>query len=270
MSIRQAIRVWMWLLVLLLACTPGRRGPSQMTDPYGTVWTAKPGYAVANKTRMYVGPLGYFPGIWHQDISPFYLDRVRVGHYRWFPSVVIPGGGIDTLTLKAYIGQTVFLRGCFASVDIHPDPPWAMNTIGGILADAVVPVEDLGSDVIMFPELPCSLGGEEMDLTFRVANLLPHDLESARVILDVDGPYQFESGDERDTHGQCMQWDDTFKAHEEREFNVRLHRANWSHRRDETELLISVLFIGYVHPEGGIKPIYGLWKASRPVNPAGP
>jgi hypothetical protein len=268
MSVRQSIHVWIWLLVLILGCSPGRRAPSEMQGAHGTVWTAKPGYALANKTHIYVGPLGYLPGLWYQDVSPFYLERVRVGHYRWFPSVVIPGAGIDTLMLKDYIGQTVFIRGRYATVDIHADPPWAMNTIGGVLADAIIPVVDLASDVVMFPALPCSLGGEEIDLRFGITNPLPYDLESARVILDIDGPYQFESGEEIKTHSQCMQWGETFKASEAREFEFRLVRADWFPRRDDKELLMSVLFIGYASRADGIKPVYGLWKASRPVRPA--
>jgi hypothetical protein len=227
--------------------------------------TQEEGYVVSDVRRIYAGRVGHMPGRWFQSVSPFYLERVRVGHYRWFPDILIPSEGADSVTLDGYIGRDVFILGRPASVDIHPDEPMAIASILGVVAESVIPVDNRQQEVILFPELPCSLGGDEIHIALSVTNALPYDLEAARLIVDVEGPYQFGGGGKERTYEQCKQWNEKLKGLEKREFEFKLVRADWPSRRDDTLLLMSVLFIGYARGSDGIEPICALWKNSWPV-----
>jgi hypothetical protein len=267
MTMRHSIALRSCLVIMAIGLLPSLGHVQDVPSALGT-WSQEEGYAVHSATQIVAGRVGYMPGRWYQDVSPFYLERVRLGYYRWFPEILIPSEGVDSLTLAGYVGRDVLISGRSASIDIHPEQPMAIASILGLVTETIVPVENRVEEVIFFPELPCSLGEDEISVAFGVTNRLPYELKAARVIVDVEGPYQFGNGGKQYTYEQCKQWSGTFEALEQKEIEFNLVRADWSPRRDDTRLLMSIMFIGYARGPDGTEPIYALWKNRWPVMPA--
>lgn len=210
------------------------------------------------KNIIIAGPLQYAENYYHQKETNFYIERVRVGDFMWFPSAVIIAENITDSEAKSHIGKDVFVLGDSTIIRIYPSQPMQINSISAMIAERIIPVENKKSDVFSIIDLPQTMGEEETIIKFKIENPLPHDLDEAKIIIDFDGHFQFKDGkrNQYTTHNKQVSSD--FKAHEEKEFSFSLIPSDLY--RDKHHFAMSIMFLGYHEEDDTIKPVYAFWK----------
>jgi hypothetical protein len=260
MKIKPSFPVITLIVVLYVAGPLGSEHKQRSPSPQSRPDYLLSDYRVFDGVDIFAGPLGYKEGYWHQDVTSFYLIRARVGFFHWFPGAVILGSGMDTLSVRVCLGQDVFIRGRYADIPIHPPEPLMISSISGILAEDIVAVENREQEVFEFSGLPDTLDRPDLSVRFTAKNVLEHDLEEARLIMDLQGSFQFKDG-RRDAYtSHHKEWRPQFKGLEKMEFACELMLADTLHEKDRKMLAISVMFIGYARRGDEIEPVYALWK----------
>lgn len=219
-----------------------------------------PGSAALCRTQgdIVAGPLRFEKNYNYQDQTPFYIERVRVGEYAWFPSPVIiedPAGERDA---QPFIGKDVLVFGEYTQIPIAPPYQMEIDHIPALVARRVLPVENRQHTVFSIDKLPEGLDEKETDIKFTVINPLPYELDAAEIMVDLEGHFQFEDGRREQYTTHHRQINPVFKAHEKKEFRFSLVPSDLE--REKGHFAVSIMFWGYYVKDDVIEPAYAFWK----------
>jgi hypothetical protein len=208
--------------------------------------------------RFIAGPLRYEKNYHDQKETDFFIERIRVGDFYWFPSLLILSKNIPESEAKSYIGKDVLVFGDYTRIPVVLSQLLAISSWPAMVAKHIIPVENKKSDVFSIVGVPNVLDDEETIIKFKIKNPLPHDLDETKTIIDFDGHFQFKDGKRNryTTHNKQLSSD--FKAHEEKEFIFSLIPSDL--HRDKGHFAMSIMFLGYYAEDDTIKPVYAFWK----------
>lgn len=204
------------------------------------------------------GPLRYEKNYNYQDKTAFYIERVRVGEYAWFPSPVIINDCIDERDAKPFIGKDVLVFGEYTRIPITPPQRTEMDSISALVARRILPVENQQHTVFNIEELPDDLNEKGANIRFTVINPLPYELDAAEILIDLEGHFQFKEGSRQRYTTHHKQINPVFKAHEKKEFLFALIPSDLE--REKGHFAVSIMFWGYYVENDVIKPAYAFWE----------
>lgn len=204
------------------------------------------------------GPLRYESNNHCQNETPFYVERVRVGDYAWFPSPIIIGSEAGEEDLRPFVGKDVLVFGEYTRIPITSPQPTERDSVSALAARRILPVENRQRKVFTIVELPGELDEEETSIKFTVKNPLPCELDAARILVDLEGHFRFEDGIRSQYTTHHKQMDPVFKANEEREYLLPLVPSDLE--REKGHFAASIMYWGYYVKDDVIIPVYAFWR----------
>ena len=222
-----------------------------------TLFVVGEAQSAALKT-LAAGQLRYQEGCLPQSETGFCLERVRVGEFNWFPSLLVLTENVPEPEARSLLGQDVLVFGDYTCIPVDSSLDLPIGCWSGVIVEWMIPVENRKDVVFSLIELPDILNVEETSIRFRVRNPLPHDLHNAELFIDLDGHFQFKGGkfNQYTTHSKVIAGD--FSANEEKEFAFALTPCDL--HRLKGHFGVSLMFLGYRAEDGAIEPVYAFWK----------
>jgi hypothetical protein len=165
---------------------------------------------------------------------------------------------VDERDAQSLVGKNVLVFGEYTQIPLSVSYQTEMDGIPAIIARRILTVENRQNTVFDIVGIPDVLDEKESTIKFIVKNPLPYELDAAKILIDLEGHFQFKEGSRSRYTTHHRQIDPVFPAREKKEFLFPLIPSDLE--REKGHFAVSIMFWGYYVKNGVIIPAYAFWK----------